>query len=74
MRQREMGRGGPIVRLEARNGRLRWPPEVQDRERQGLGERHTCTHTHTHDKQKEMQNVRDSLRLRKTQLKIERSP
>ena len=65
MRQREMGRGGGPIGTEARNGRLRWPPEIQDYgetrpQRQKPRERHTHAraHTHTH-KQKEIQNVRD---------------
>lgn len=49
MRQREMGRGGPIG-TEARNGRLRWPPEIQDcgeirPQRQKPRERHTHAQT-----------------------------
>ena len=65
MRQREMGRGGGPIGTEARNGRLRWPPEIQDYgetrpQRQKPRERHAHAraHTHTH-KQKEIQNVRD---------------
>jgi len=52
--ERDGEKGGPIG-TEARNGRLRWPPEIQDcgetrPQRQKPRERHTHAHTHTNRK------------------------
>ena len=76
MRQREMGRGGGPIGTEARNGRLRWPPEIQDYgetrpQRQKPRERHTHARAHTHAQtERDSECQRQRLRLRKTQLKI----